>query len=158
MTQEKKLLTHEELSACQQVTSLDNLHGKRARALLAVNEGKTQADAGKQTGLTKGQIRYLLTRFGQKRMSIFPASVVDALQTPQEEIQLKEKVSEELKADQKATKKEKNKKAKKKPKKEKQQRKKDKKSKKKKNKPKKQSKKKEKSKKKGKKGKKDKKK
>ena len=158
MTQGETLLTPEERAECKRVASLDNLHGKRARALLALNEGKTQADAGKQADLTQGQVRYLLTRFSQKRMGIFPTSVGDPLQTLQEDIQQKEKATEELKADQKAAKKKKNEKAKKKPKKEKQQPKKDKKSKKKKNKAKKQSKKKEKSKKKGKKGKKDKKK
>ena len=115
MTEEKKLLTTDELSVCKQVAASDDLHGKRALALIALNDEQSQQDAGQQSGLTKGQIRYLLTRFRQKRMDIFPAEVLDALPpAPEKAEKSKGAPSKDKKTDGKAPKKKKDKKRKKK--------------------------------------------
>jgi hypothetical protein len=80
-----KLLTAAELAVCQKITALDTeLAGRRAAILVAINEGSTQAQASEQTGLTVGQIRYLLTTFRRKRLAIFPDNVLSQAQSPVE--------------------------------------------------------------------------
>jgi len=67
------LLTSEEKTICEQISKSNEIpQSQRAQALLAINEGVTQAKAGEQTGLTIGQVRYCLQRFRQLRTaSIF---------------------------------------------------------------------------------------
>jgi hypothetical protein len=56
--------------------------GQRAATLLAVHAGLSHADVTAQTGLTAGQIRYLLTSFRKKRLAVFPADVLSRVQAP----------------------------------------------------------------------------
>jgi hypothetical protein len=70
--QENQLLTSEERAACEGFASGDPPHSQRAIALLALDNGATQAQAAGQAGLTKGQVRYWLDRFRQERLAIFP--------------------------------------------------------------------------------------
>lgn len=76
------LLASQEKDICVQV-SLSNQppHNKRAQALLAINEGLSQVDAGRQVGLTAGQVRYWYQRFQQLRCEIFPAELQSQVAT-----------------------------------------------------------------------------
>ena len=69
---ENQLLNPEEQAVLSQIATSEPPHSQRAQALLAMNEGATQAEAGTQAGLTIGQVRYWLTKFRAKRTAIFP--------------------------------------------------------------------------------------
>lgn len=74
-------LTKQERDACEKiVVYATGLPSQRATALLAIDTGTSQAEAARQSGLTPGQVRYLLTSFAKKRLTIFPeeAFVSDA--------------------------------------------------------------------------------
>jgi hypothetical protein len=69
---ENQLLNPEEQAVLSQIATSEPPHSQRAQALLAINEGATQAEAGTQAGLTIGRVRYWLTKFRAKRTAIFP--------------------------------------------------------------------------------------
>jgi hypothetical protein len=81
-TQEKenRLLSYEEQDIMCEVATKDPPFSQRAQALLAIDEGTTQAAAGQQAGLTKGQVRYWLTKFRKVRIAIFPEELLDQVQ------------------------------------------------------------------------------
>jgi len=67
-----KLLKKSEQNTCEKIAaSGTGLEAKRAAALLALTEGATQTAAATKTGLTLGQVRYLLAIFREKGTSIF---------------------------------------------------------------------------------------
>ncbi len=70
------LLTPQERVVCLQVATRDDLYGRRARALLALDEGATQVEAGKRAGMSDRRVRYWLAAFRQKRLDVFPARVL----------------------------------------------------------------------------------
>ncbi len=70
--QPHRLLSVEERAVCDQVAAGDSLDGRRARALLAIDGGATQVEAGRQAGLTPGQGQYCLRKFRQQGLAIFP--------------------------------------------------------------------------------------
>lgn len=73
MPNDEKLLTAEERDACQKIAASDaGIASQRAAALLVTDQGATRAQASEQTGLTVGQIGYLLRTFQQKRLDMFP--------------------------------------------------------------------------------------
>lgn len=49
---------------------------QRAAALILLDQGTTQAETAEQSGLSIGQIRYLVKRFKEKGMEMFPADVL----------------------------------------------------------------------------------
>ena len=69
---EKQLLSSEEQAVLSQVAAKEPPHSQRAQALLAIDEGATQAEAGTLSGLTRNQVRYWLTKFRANRTAIFP--------------------------------------------------------------------------------------
>lgn len=73
------LLTLKEQALCEQIGSGEAPHNKRALALLALNEGITQARAAEQAGLTIGQVKYWLAKFRKQRLGIFPDILMDEL-------------------------------------------------------------------------------
>lgn len=73
---EGKLLSPQEREAFKVISSGNDLHGQRAIALLAIDEGVTQEQAGRRAGLTAGQVKYWLGRFRLMRMDIFPEQVL----------------------------------------------------------------------------------
>ena len=81
-TQEKEnqLLSYEERVVLAEVATKDPPFSQRAQALLAIDEGTTQAAAGQQAGLTTGQVRYWLTKFRKVRTAIFPEELLDQVQ------------------------------------------------------------------------------
>ena len=69
----EKLITKKEQKICRQVAAQDKtLASQRAEALLAINEGASRAMASERSGLTPGQIQYLLRVFKNKRLAVFP--------------------------------------------------------------------------------------
>ena len=77
------LLSEQERVAFKMISSGNDLHGQRAIALLAVDEGATQAEAAQRAGLTPGQVKYWLGKFRQVRMQIFPEEVLNVEQKDQ---------------------------------------------------------------------------
>lgn len=77
-----QLLTSGERATCQQIASGAAPHSQRATALLALDEGVTQAEAGQNAGLPRGQVQYWLNKFRQQRLAIFPADLVDEMLQP----------------------------------------------------------------------------
>ena len=73
---EGRLLSDQEREAFKMISTGNDLHGQRAIALLAIDEGATQAQAAQQSGLTPGQVKYWLGKFRQVRMEIFPEQVL----------------------------------------------------------------------------------
>lgn len=66
------LLSTQEQAVCKNLSSQRTLEGKRAKALLALNDEDTQVVAAKKSGLSYGQVKYLLTIFRKKGLSVFP--------------------------------------------------------------------------------------
>ena len=66
------LLSPEARAACQRIGAGEAPWSQRAQALLAVDEGATQAEAGQRAGLTPGQVEYWLGKFRRDQLSIFP--------------------------------------------------------------------------------------
>jgi CHAD domain-containing protein len=73
---EPTLLKAPERASCTQVAARDDMYGRRARALLALDEGLTQPEAGEQADLSERRVRYWLAAFRKKRMGVFPARVL----------------------------------------------------------------------------------
>ena len=67
------LLTPEERAVCERISQADDApYNYRAQTLLALDEGMSQAQAGERSGLTRGQVKYALSRFRQHKLGIFP--------------------------------------------------------------------------------------
>jgi len=79
VVQEGKLLSAQERVAFRMISTGNDLHGQRALALLAIDEGATQAQAAQQAGLTPGQVKYWLGKFREIRLAIFPDQVLESV-------------------------------------------------------------------------------
>ena len=79
-----RLLNAEEKAVCEQVAAGATLDSRRAQALLAIDGGVTQIEAGRQAGLTRGQMQYSLRKFRQQGAAIF----TDAAPEPVPETEL----------------------------------------------------------------------
>jgi CHAD domain-containing protein len=77
---EDKLLTPQERSICQRISERDDLYGRRALALLALDEGTTQAKAGQRASMSARRVRHWLAGFRQQRLGIFPNRVLEQAQ------------------------------------------------------------------------------
>ena len=80
---EDRLLNSEERAIFSEVAATEPPYSLRAQALLAIDAGATQSEAGRQAGLTIGQVRYWLRKFGKEGTSIFPQELLN--QTEPEE-------------------------------------------------------------------------
>jgi hypothetical protein len=69
------LLTPQEREICQILASGKSLDIQRAQALLALDEGATQAQAAQLSSLTRGQVKYLLGKFREERLALFPEGI-----------------------------------------------------------------------------------
>jgi outer membrane biosynthesis protein TonB len=68
MATKEKFLKPNEVTACKRLAVSDGADNKRATALLAVHTGATQVAAGEMSGLTSGQVRYIVRRFRVMRL------------------------------------------------------------------------------------------
>jgi DNA-directed RNA polymerase specialized sigma24 family protein len=84
MSEVEQLLTDEERSALLAIANQEGVNGQRAKGLLALSAGLSQAEAAEQTGLSKGQISYALRRFREQKLGMFaPAEGEEAPEEPQ---------------------------------------------------------------------------
>ncbi len=82
----------------------DTLHGRRAAALLLIDGGATHRETSTKTGLTIGQVRYVLNRFRKLGMAVFPAPAAEKQKAEQPKKRKKKerkKMAKELKKDKK---------------------------------------------------------
>jgi CHAD domain-containing protein len=79
-----KLLTPQERDTLLQVATRTDRHSRRAAALLALDEGTTQKEAGKRARLSDRSVRQWLARFRQERLGVFPARILAAASGPTE--------------------------------------------------------------------------
>jgi hypothetical protein len=84
----KTLLTPKEVTMCKQIAAANNRYSQRAAALLTIHAGATHNQAGLETGLSIGQVKYCITRFRRLRLACFPDSA-----TTEPESEAKAKVS-----------------------------------------------------------------
>jgi len=77
---ESRLLSSEERVIFSQIATKEQPYGSRAQALLAIDEGATQSEAGQQAGLTIGQLRYWLGKFRKDGTAIFPQELLSQAQ------------------------------------------------------------------------------
>jgi CHAD domain-containing protein len=73
---EDTLLTPQERVICRRVAARDDMYARRAQALLALNEGASQARAGERAGLSARRVRYWLAQFRERQLGIFPDRVL----------------------------------------------------------------------------------
>lgn len=71
-------MTAAERRQCETIAALNlPLVSQRARALLLIDSGSSQAEAASRTGLSGGQLRYAVTRFKNLRLAMFPPEIIE---------------------------------------------------------------------------------
>jgi inorganic triphosphatase YgiF len=70
------VLTPQERATCLKIATRDDLYGRRAHALLALDGRATQVDAGQRAGMSDRRVRHWLAAFRQRRLGIFPARIL----------------------------------------------------------------------------------
>jgi transposase-like protein len=75
MDNDGSLLRTEERIVLQQLARQSDIDGQRATALLALDQGKTQALAAEESGLTINQVRYFVKKFREERLLAFPDAI-----------------------------------------------------------------------------------
>ena len=71
-----KLLNQNQITKCTQLANKNDRDGKRAKALLALHNGSTLKEASELSGLTHGQVRYILERFRKIGISSLAIEIV----------------------------------------------------------------------------------
>ena len=74
-----QILTQEEKAVFLQLANRNDLHGKRAVALMALDAGELQETAGQLSGLSTRRVRYWLAEFRKRRMQVFPERVLQSI-------------------------------------------------------------------------------
>lgn len=77
---ESMLLTVSDREVISRISEGDSIHSQRAKAILVIDAGATQAEAGEQTGLTRGHVRYWLEKFRIQGLEIFPQDMLEEAQ------------------------------------------------------------------------------
>jgi uncharacterized protein (DUF2336 family) len=75
MATKEKFLKPNEVTACKRLAVSDSTDNKRATALLALHTGATQVAAAEISGLTAGQVRYIVRRFRVMRLDALSLEV-----------------------------------------------------------------------------------
>jgi CHAD domain-containing protein len=75
------LLQPAERILCRQIAGRDDLHGRRAAALLGLDAGLTQVEAGLSAGMSPRRVRYWLAEYRRRRLSVFPDRVAATAQS-----------------------------------------------------------------------------
>ncbi len=74
-----QLMKPAERTVCQQLAERDDLHGRRAVALLALDDGLLQAEVGERAGMSERRVRYWLSEFRKNRLGVFPDKVLKSI-------------------------------------------------------------------------------
>jgi hypothetical protein len=75
MASNESLLRAEERVALQNLAQQQDIEGQRAAALLAIDDGETQAAAAEVSGLTVNQVRYIVKKFRSERLLAFSDAI-----------------------------------------------------------------------------------
>ena len=79
-TTKGKLLARQDRELCEKIAELNIvLVSRRAKALLMLDDGHTQAKSAELSALTVGQLRYLLILFKKRGTELFPPEVTTTL-------------------------------------------------------------------------------
>jgi CHAD domain-containing protein len=70
------LMTPQEHAVCLEIAKRDDLYGRRARGLLALNGDASQAEAAEHAGRSARTVRRWLADFNQERLGTFPERVL----------------------------------------------------------------------------------
>ena len=80
-----KLLAQDDRELCEKIAELNIvLVSRRARALLMLDDGHTQAKSAELSALTIGQLRYLLILFRKKGTDLFPKELKETFSSEPE--------------------------------------------------------------------------
>lgn len=90
-----KLLNQAQREALEHLVEGEAPFNQRAKALLAIDEGATQSEAGQIAGLTSGQVKYWLSKFRNEGLTIFPEPVTVDLEPNQEAAVPESEIAEE---------------------------------------------------------------
>lgn len=74
-----KLLKPREVTVCKKLAASQLSDSQRATALLAIHEGQTQSMAAATSGLSLGQVKYIVTRF--RKLGLKALAAVDEIST-----------------------------------------------------------------------------
>lgn len=91
MTTKTSLLSTKEQLICSKISTLKTMEGKRAKALICLNDGDTQTATAEKSGLSYGQVKYLLSVFRKKGLSIFPEMKVTEKKPKKQKVEKPEK-------------------------------------------------------------------
>jgi hypothetical protein len=69
-------LSKEERVAVEHLALERDVIARRARVLLAWDDGLSREEMAQRSGLSHGRVRYWVSQFSQKRMSVFPPEAV----------------------------------------------------------------------------------
>ena len=103
-TSGSSLLSVTQRAECDRIAQDENeLHSRRANTLLIIDSGLTHREASTKTGLTLGQVRYIIKRFRKLGLAIFPPPPMEEKKTAKQKRKPKEdkSVTKELKKDKK---------------------------------------------------------
>ncbi len=84
MIEEKSIelfITEEESLMLEALAQSDIPHSQRAQAILAVDAGSTIEQAAQVANLKVTQVRFWLGRFRNSRLSVFPESLIEEMET-----------------------------------------------------------------------------
>lgn len=76
-----KLLDEQARVVCEKLSGGEIPYSQWAQALLAIDEGASQAEAAQRTGLTIHQVRYWLAKFRKTGLNIFPLQTLELATT-----------------------------------------------------------------------------
>lgn len=75
MTVNQTLLSEAEKATLEEIASTrQDIEGQRAGALLALAAGQSQAEAAAAQGLTEGQVGYILRKYREQGLGVFPSA------------------------------------------------------------------------------------
>ena len=78
MSANKALFSDGERAILEQIAATrTDIEGQRAEALAAVSSGKTQAEAAAASGLTEGQVSYIVRRFRDQGLAAFQSAGIE---------------------------------------------------------------------------------
>lgn len=70
------ILNDEETLIITRITQADAPYNQRAQALLAINAGKSEEEAGEATGLRPTQVKYWVSRYRKSGLEVFPDALL----------------------------------------------------------------------------------
>jgi CHAD domain-containing protein len=73
---EGEVLSPRQRAVCLQAAARTDMYGRRARALLALDQGATQEEAGVSAGLSERRVRYWLAAFRERQLDILPPHIL----------------------------------------------------------------------------------